>query len=129
MVKNIHHINFLVRELDKAVAAFAKLTDIQPIFEPLSSRGANSARFQLGDSWLVFVSPTDENGIIASILEEKGEGIFLISFGCDDLSKTLAGLTGNPRNGEMRKGLDNWYVQDISLDYEFGPILQLCETH
>ncbi|MBU2979359.1 hypothetical protein [Alteromonas sp. C1M14] len=129
MVKNIHHINFLVRELDKAVAAFAKVTDSQPIFEPLSSRGANSARFQLGDTWLVFVSPTDKNGIIASILEEKGEGVFLISFGTDDLSKTLDGLAGNPRNGQMRKGLANWHVQDISLDYDFGPILQLCEEH
>ncbi|MEG3767608.1 VOC family protein [Alteromonas sp. 14N.309.X.WAT.G.H12] len=129
MVNNIHHINFLVRELDKAVAAFAKVTNSQPIFEALSSRGANSARFQLGDTWLVFVSPTDKNGIIASILEEKGEGVFLISFGTDDLSKTLDGLAGNPRNGQMRKGLANWHVQDISLDYDFGPILQLCEGH
>tara|TARA_B100001063_G_C16654594_1_gene497766 strand:- start:127 stop:543 length:417 start_codon:yes stop_codon:yes gene_type:complete len=127
MIKNVHHINFLVKELDRAVAAFRKLSNVQPEFEALPSRGANSARFQLGNTWLVFVSPIDEHGTIASILKHKGEGIFLISFGSDDISKTLSGLPGNPRSGDARKGLANWHVQDVSLDYDFGPILQLCE--
>lgn len=129
MVENVHHINFLVKELDKAVVAFSQLSNSQPKYEQLPNRGANTARFQLGGTWLVFVSPTDDDGTIASILREKGEGIFLISFGSNDISRTLEGLSKTSCRGELRKGLSNWHVQDVSLEYNFGPILQLCEEH
>ena len=129
MLENVHHINFLVKELDKAVVAFSQLSNSQPKYEQLPNRGANTARFQLGGTWLVFVSPTDDDGTIASILREKGEGIFLISFGSNDILRTLEGLSKTSCRGELRKGLANWHVQDVSLEYNFGPILQLCEEH
>ncbi len=48
-------------------------------------------------------------------LAERGEGVFLLSFGMPALAAAA------------RRGLDGWRVIDADLDGEFGVDLQPCE--
>lgn len=127
MITHIHHINFLVRDLEKAASAFTKLLGSAPVYEALPARGAMSARFKIGEVWLVLVSPVDETGVIAIQLEAQGEGLFLLSFGVDNIDKTLSEMTDLQSVGIQRKGLADWQVQDIEADYSLPTILQLCQ--
>lgn len=129
MITHIHHINFLVRDLEKAASAFTKLLGSEPEYEALPARGAMSARFKVGEVWLVLVSPVDESGVIATQLEAQGEGLFLLSFGVDSIDKTLTETKNSRPVGTQRKGLSDWQVQDIETSYSLSTIIQLCQSN
>ncbi len=126
----IHHINFVVTDLDQAVERFQRILGM-PVAsqDALPKRGALTARFQLGRAWLVLVQPIDPDGVPGRHLAEHGEGFFLCSFGVDDLGASLERLqeAGIPLSGPSRKGLDNWQVQDLDPSYSLGEQLQLTE--
>ena len=90
-VRKIHHINFLVRDLDVAEQRYRQMLGLGPaIREALPGRGVLTARFRVGEVWLVLVQPTSEQGEPAEHLRDHGEGFFLISFAVDDLDAALA---------------------------------------
>ncbi len=126
----IHHINFVVENLDTAVGHFERILG-QPVDcrDVLPGRGALAARFKLGPTWLVLVQPTDPDGVPGRHLAKHGEGFFLCSLGVDDLDATLDRLreTGVGLAGPTRRGVDNWRVQDLDPDVSLGEQFQITE--
>jgi methylmalonyl-CoA/ethylmalonyl-CoA epimerase len=108
---SIHHINFVVRDLDEACARFEHDLNLEP-FERVdhAPRGARLARSRIGDSWLVLVAPYDPESVPGRYLEEHGEGFFLLSLAVDKLEDTRAGIL-------------DWQVQDIGKIH--GALFQL----
>lgn len=106
--KGIHHINFIVRDLDEAMSRFEKTLDLSP-FEVVehAPRGVRVARSRLGDSWFVLVSPYDPESVPGRFLEARGEGFFLLSLSVDDVL--------NPRQGIL-----DWMVEDVA---------EICGAH
>ena len=98
---SIHHINFIVRDLDEACARFERKLSLRP-FEIVdhAPRGARVARSRIGDSWLVLVAPYDPASVPGRHLEQHGEGFFLLSLGVDELE-------------DPRAGILDWRVEDI----------------
>lgn len=131
MLDSIHHINLLVRDLDRARARLGTALGIEfGAVETLASRGAIAARARLGATWLVLVQPTDPDGVPGRRLAERGEGVFLISFGVADLEAAIAGLAARGTrftSAAPRHGLADWQVIDTALGAEFGVDLQLCQ--
>lgn len=132
MIKRIHHINFIVKDLDKALQRYRVLFG-DPVGEPemLPKRGVKLARFKVGETWLILVQPVDDEGIPAQYLKEHGEGFFLISCQVDDVRKAAELVSANgigvlDRN--PRQGLDDWKVMDLSPDDLFGADFQLLES-
>jgi methylmalonyl-CoA/ethylmalonyl-CoA epimerase len=125
MLSHIHHINFVVKDIAKAIAYFSKLLNQQPITEELLQRKVTTARYKLGETWLVLVQPTHSSGVVADILARKGEGIFLLSFATESIDATLENLELNAAN--KREGLDAWEICDLSPQEQFGAILQLTQ--
>lgn len=127
----IHHINFLVKDLDQAEASYRSLLGLPPgIREELPLRGVLTARFRVGDAWLVLLQPTTDEGEPARHLREQGEGFFLISFGVDDLDAAIDRVTaagGRFSGGGPRNGLTDWRIIDIEAADTFGAQLQLTE--
>lgn len=128
MITHIHHINFVVKRLELAVSYFQQLLNQTPIFEDLPQRNVTTARFKVGECFLVLVQPETDQGIVADILAKHGEGIFLISFATESLEESLSRLSleaDEPNAQDKRTGLDGWHIHDISQYEQFGAILQL----
>lgn len=130
-VSGIHHINFVVRDLDAAEARYRALFGFGPALkEALPGRGVLTARFRVGDSWLVLVQPVAEEGAPARHLREHGEGFFLLSFGVEDLDGALARVSaagGRFTSDQPRQGLEDWRVIDLDTADTFGATLQLTQ--
>ena len=112
----IHHLNFVVRDLDSACRKFESLLGVGP-FEIVehAARGSHIAYCEIGESRLVLVCPYDPDSVPGRHLAEYGEGFFLLSVGTDAM----------PADAEMRNGILDWQVADIGEAY--GCIHQLTK--
>ena len=131
MIKRIHHINFIVKDLEKAVKTY-KLLFGEPTVESeiLPQRGVKLARFKVGETWLILVQPVSENGIPAQYLKKHGEGFFLISCQVDDVRRTSGQLANegvSVLDSHPRQGLDDWQVMDLDAEDLFGANFQLVQ--
>jgi len=132
MIKRIHHINFMVKDLGKAVQSYSVLFgDPAHGIETLASRGIKLARYKVGETWLILIQPIAD-GVPAQHLEKHGEGFFLISCQVDDVGESAAKVAAQGirvMHQQARQGLDDWQVMDLSSDDLFGANFQLVESH
>ena len=126
---HIHHVNVLVRDLEEAVGRYERLLG-QPVTarEPLPARGVETARFALGESWLVLVQPVRADSEPARYLAEHGEGLFLLSLGVASLAGAEARLGPGAFAGPQRTGLDGWRIRDLEPAAACGVQLQFTEV-
>jgi methylmalonyl-CoA/ethylmalonyl-CoA epimerase len=130
-IQKIHHINFLVKDLDAAISTYsALLGGARFVQDELSDRGVLTARARLGEQWVVLVQPTDPNSVPGRHLQAHGEGFFLMSLAVSDMDKSLGDLAKAgllPTADTDRKGLLNWWVRDLNAEQTCGVQIQLCE--
>ena len=127
----IHHINFIVRDLEEAMARFGRALAVEP-FEVIDHRprGARVARTRVGESWLVLVSPYDPASVPGRYLARHGEGFFLLSFGVDNLDQAMAELAerGALSDGTaVRPGIFDWQVADLETEDDLGVRFHLTQ--
>jgi len=131
MLKRVHHINFLVADLDESIERYKDLFELESVeIEMLPERGVATARFDLDGVWVVLVQPVDDKSDPARILREQGEGVFLISYAVDDLDDAREKLVARgaiSRSATTRDGLLNWRVIDLDPEAVFGAPVQLTE--
>ncbi len=141
MITHIHHINFIVENLEEAVARYQSNLGLGDfLFDSLAQRAVKTARIKLGDTWLVLVQPIDSASEPAKFLAENGEGFFLISLGTDDLDRQLEAYQLNDKSNSQsnsrlddrtpsppRRGLENWRVADLANADFFGAQFQITE--
>jgi methylmalonyl-CoA/ethylmalonyl-CoA epimerase len=131
MLEGIHHINFLVADLDAAVLRYKDLFDIDAMtIESLPERGVRTARFELSGVWIVLVQPVDEQSEPMRHLRQHGEGLYLVSFGVEDLdaaTEDLAAKGAINKATRSREGLQGWRVIDLEPDAVFGALIQLTQ--
>ena len=132
-IQGVHHINLLVADLEAAVERWrAVMGNREPIIDDLPTRGVRTARFEVGDTWIVLVQPVAE-GEPMRILRERGEGLFLLSLSVDSIdacrgsAPEASGLGQHIAIGETRPGLQNWLVADLDACLAPGAIIQLTE--
>jgi methylmalonyl-CoA/ethylmalonyl-CoA epimerase len=114
MVHSIHHLNFIVRDLDAAIPAWERLLGTAVARrDELPERGVIAARFRLGPTWLVLVQPTRADSVPGRFLAAHGEGFFLLSLGVDSLADEAQRLGGAAFPGPVRTGADGWQVRDL----------------
>lgn len=112
--RRIHHINFVVRDLEAAKREFETLFDLAPfvtVDHPL--RGAHVARSKVGDSWIVLVCPYDPDSVPGRYLAEHGEGLFLLSLGVADFDVQLDRLAARDIRVAPRHGILDWRIADV----------------
>jgi methylmalonyl-CoA/ethylmalonyl-CoA epimerase len=132
MIKRIHHINLIVRDLEKAARQYRKLLgDSAGQVEELPERGVRLVRFKLGETWIVLVQPVNSEGVPAQHLEQYGEGFFLVSCEVDDVKEAAEkaieqGIRALDK--QPRQGLDDWRVMDLDPDDLCGVNVQLVQT-
>ncbi len=130
--RRIHHIDVVVRDLDRAEDRYRRVLGIEPLpRESLPGRGIDLVRFSIGETWLILVQPTSDQGPVAVFLEEHGEGFFHMAIEIDDIEREARALSArNVRlvNREPRIGIDGWKLIDIELDETLGAMIQLVEA-
>lgn len=130
MIRGVHHLNFLVRDLDEAVDRYERSLGVEILRrDELPGRGVITARFRAGDTWIVLVQPVAD-GEPMRYLERHGEGFYLISYEVDDVLRAAATarLAGVQTTSDApRDGLDGWRVVDIDAKAMNGVSVQLCQ--
>lgn len=133
MLTGVHHINFLVADLDAAIERYKELFGLESIeVESLPERGVITGRFELSGVWIVLVQPVDDSSEPARILREQREGIFMVSFAVNDLDVAKEKLVASGAvddSTRARDGLLNWRVIDLNPEAVFGAAIQLTEEN
>ncbi|MBK6598776.1 MAG: VOC family protein [Proteobacteria bacterium] len=131
MLQGVHHLNFLVHDVDAAANKYAALFGVAVgEREELIARGVVTRRFRCGTTWIVLVQPTRADSLPARRLAARGEGLFLVSFAVADVDVAAAAVRaagGQTTTDEPRTGLDCWRIIDIDPGDLFGADVQLCE--
>ncbi len=127
----IHHIDYVVRDLDRAIGQYERLFDIKmQQRERLESRGVELARFQLGLIWLVLVQPVNDNSPVKRFLDEHGEGFYHIAYQVEDVQQAASELKAKGvelMNEKPRLGVEGWKLVDLQMHETFGLMTQLVE--
>lgn len=100
----VHHISFVVRDLDRGVAQLRRLLDVpEPERGPVAGRGAEVAVFRLRNLNIELVAPVASDSALWRHLDEHGEGFFHLAFGVEDvdaawrdLARRGLGMRGPP---------------------------------
>jgi methylmalonyl-CoA/ethylmalonyl-CoA epimerase len=128
MAHSIHHLNFIVRDLEAAIPAWERILGRTVARrDELKERGVIAARFRLGDSWLVLVQPTRDDSVPGRFLAAHGEGFFLLSFGVESLADEVERLGDGAFKSPVREGADGWQVRDLDPALVGGLQLQFTE--
>ena len=72
MLKRVHHIDYLVRDLDKSIAQYPKAFGIE-IENRVQIQGVDLAYFHIGDALMAWISPIDPKSPLQKQLDEQGE--------------------------------------------------------
>ena len=131
MLKRVHHINFVVRDLDVAVAQYQSLFNIENVeYIQHPHRPVLTARFKAGETWIVLLQPLDNESPPGKHLQKNGEGFFLISYEVDNIDLAIKNIMDNGGklgDEESRPGILNWQVADLDSDTTFNALIQLVE--
>jgi len=132
MLKSVHHVNFIVSDLDAAVQNYESILGLGPFkHEELPERGVSTARVLVGDVWIVLVAPQSEDSIAGRYLRDHGEGFFLMSFGVDNLDQAVAELAQRgaiSADTIARPGILGWQVVDLDTQNSLGVGFHLTQT-
>lgn len=91
MIQHIAHIGYCVNSIDETIAffkAFAEVKELSRAAYP--DRGQVSAIVQIGDKaeLLELMEPLGDEGVVASFIQKRGQGLHHISLFTDDLDGT-----------------------------------------
>ncbi len=132
MLRRVHHINFIVRDLADGIERFEAILGAPPErTDELAARGALTATFKLGETYLVLVQPTRADSTPGRHLAERGEGFFLLSLETDDLTGEAqrideSGIVAMAMS-TPRQGIKDWQVMDLRTGDTWGEQLQLIQ--
>ncbi len=100
----IDHISIAVRDLDAARKAYEETLGLEPAFEYVAeSEKIRVVRYYLGEVALELMEDTDGSGDVAGFIEQRGEGVFLLSYQVGDVEAGLAELRAKGQRTIDRK--------------------------
>ena len=98
MVKQFYGLNIAVKDLDAAIKKYAAILGVPAIpTDPshFAFPGLKGASFRLGDVNIQLIASDNPETSVAKFVENRGEGVFLISLRVDDLEKDMQNLTAH----------------------------------
>ncbi len=91
MLRKIHHVGIVVRNLDEAYTFYRDTLGLQVHKEAVvEDQGVRAALLTIGNSEIELLEPINENGGVAKFLERRGEGLHHICFETNDVTAELA---------------------------------------
>lgn len=109
----VHHIAFVVADLDAAIARFERLLNVRLAERgPVKSRAAEVAIFKLSNVNIELVAPAAPDSPLHEHLARYGEGFFHLAFGVDDVDVAYESLRGAgfPMKGPPYQAYKDWRI-------------------
>jgi methylmalonyl-CoA/ethylmalonyl-CoA epimerase len=128
----IHHVGYVVADLDGAVAALERAFGLAVSHRELMPEQAVEAAFCSGPGGRVeLIRPLDPEGPIARFMRSRGEGFHHVAFEVPDVAASLAGLA--ERGVELidtapRRGLGGHLVAFVHPRSALGVLTELVQA-
>ncbi len=92
----IHHVGYVVADLDAGIAAFGQaFAGTVTHRELMAGQGVEAVMIEgAGGGAVELIRPLDAEGAIARFMAARGEGFHHVAFEVADVDATLAGLAG-----------------------------------
>lgn len=94
-LEKIDHICFAVKDLEETKKVYENDFGLKPTYEYVAeSEKIKVARYYIGDVAVECMESTAPDGQVARFIENRGEGVFLISYKVDNLTNAMDELKG-----------------------------------
>lgn len=126
----IEHIGIAVKSLETSIPLYEALLNT-PCYktEEVTTEKVRTAFFEVGESKIELLESTDPQGVIASYIEKKGEGMHHIAFAVEDIYAEMERLRAagfELLNPEPKPGADNKLVCFLHPKGTTGVLVELC---
>jgi methylmalonyl-CoA/ethylmalonyl-CoA epimerase len=92
-IEKIDHICFAVKDLEETKRTYKEDFGLIPTHQYIAeSEKIKVARYCIGEVAVEFMESTKPDGDVAKFIDSRGEGVFLIAYKVDDLSKAMQEL-------------------------------------
>jgi methylmalonyl-CoA/ethylmalonyl-CoA epimerase len=134
MLTRIDHVGLAVRDLDEAVAFYARTFDVSVVHEEVNEdQGVREVMLGVGDSGscIQLLAPLRPDSPIGKFLERSGEGIQQVAYGVDDIDAVSATLRSRGIRllyDEARPGTAGSRVNFVHPKDAMGVLIELVEA-
>ncbi|MEM3490173.1 MAG: VOC family protein [Nitrososphaerota archaeon] len=130
MLKNIHHIAYIVKDFDAAISFFQKACGM-PIrdLHYMEKEDQEILFFEVGGTYIEIIKPASKESPINRLIEHQGEGFFHIAFEVEDIEKAMTTLkAGKVKiiNEKPLRGF-NWRLVNLDRADTLGVHTQIVE--
>ena len=92
-IEKVDHISLAVRDLEATKKIYREDLGLEPAYEYLAPlEKIKVARYFIGEVAVELMESTAPDGEVAKFIDNKGEGVFLISYKVADLAKAMQEL-------------------------------------
>ena len=131
MLNKIYHLGYAVEDIEAATRFYRDSFGVEPEEpEEVEDQGIIATMFQVGDSTIELVQPTQPDSPVGKFLEKKGEGFHHVAFEVDDLDESLAELEAQGVeliDREPRIGAGGTRMAFVHPRSAFGVLTELVE--
>ena len=134
MLTRIDHVGLAVRDLDQAIAFYARTFDVQVVHEEVNEeQGVREAMLAVGDSGscIQLLAPLRPDSPIGKFLERSGQGIQQVAYGVDDIEAVTADLRGRGVRllyDEPKRGTAGSRVNFVHPKDAMGVLVELVQA-
>ena len=134
MLTRIDHVGLAVRDLDQAIAFYARTFDVHVVHEEVNEeQGVREAMLAVGDSGscIQLLAPLRPDSPIAKFLERSGEGVQQVAYGVDDIDAVTADLRGRGVRllyDEPKRGTAGSRVNFVHPKDAMGVLVELVQA-
>ena len=133
MLTRIDHVGLAVRDLDAAIAFYARTFDVHVVHEEVNEeQGVREAMLAVGDSGscIQLLAPLRPDSPIGKFLERSGEGIQQVAYTVDDIDAVAVTLRERGVRllyDEARRGTAGSRVNFVHPKDAMGVLVELVE--
>ena len=134
MLTRIDHVGLAVRDLDEAIAFYARTFDVHVVHEEVNEeQGVREAMLDVGGSGscIQLLAPLTPESPIARFLERSGEGVQQVAYGVDDIDAVSAELRARGVRllyDEAKRGTAGSRVNFVHPKDAMGVLVELVEA-
>jgi methylmalonyl-CoA/ethylmalonyl-CoA epimerase len=134
MLTRIDHVGLAVRDLDEAIAFYARTFDVQVVHEEVNEeQGVREAMLDVGGSGscIQLLAPLRPDSPIGKFLDRSGPGIQQVAYGVDDIDAVSTELRARGVRllyDQPRRGTAGSRVNFVHPKDAMGVLVELVEA-